>query len=77
MNQSKIDSILESITNIAIRAPINLIVNSIVFPSVTGQEITLSQNILIVFIFTVTSILISYSIRRFFNKNSIVKILRR
>jgi len=74
MSQSKTDSIIESIINIAIRAPINMAVNILIFPIIFNQEISVNQNILIVIIFTAISISTSYCIRRFFNKNSIHKL---
>lgn len=66
MNQSKIDSALESFVNISIRAPINMTANCFVFPAM-GYDITIVQNFSFMVIFTITSLTTSYAIRRFFN----------
>jgi len=66
VTQSKKDSLIESITNIVIRAPINMFANTVIFP-LFGYQITLAQNFGFMVIFTFISLAVSYGIRRAFN----------
>jgi len=75
MKQSKIDSFLESFTNILVRAPINMAANTVVFPAM-GYQITLVQNFGFMIFFTVVSLLVSYGIRRIFNGRSIYQAIK-
>jgi hypothetical protein len=72
MKQTKIDSLFESITNIIIRAPINMAANTVIFPAL-GYEISLCQNFTFMMFFTVVSVLVSYGIRRLFNGKSVYR----
>jgi len=75
MNQSKIDSILETITNTLIRAPINMTANTVIFPAL-GYEITIVQNFSFMVIFTVISLVTAYCIRRLFNGKSVYRAIK-
>ena len=75
MKQSKVDSVLESITNIAIGSGIALLAQLIWFP-IIGVEITFSENLLTTAFFTVVSFVRSYWIRRLFNGKSIYYTLK-
>lgn len=63
MSQSRIDSLMESVVNIAI--------GLVILPAVLGVSMTLGQNVLIGALFTVISLVRSYVIRRAFNGRSV------
>lgn len=67
MKQSKFQSLIESFTTVISGFFVALIVQLLIFP-LYDIEITLFENIQIVMILTVTSIIRVYVIRRFFNK---------
>jgi len=66
MNQSKLQSMNESLVNVALGMIISMALQIVVFPAF-GHAFTLAQNIGITVIFTVASILRSYVVRRWFN----------
>ena len=66
MNQSKLQSMNESLVNVALGMIISMALQLLVFPAF-GHAFTLAQNIGITVIFTVASILRSYVVRRWFN----------
>ena len=66
MNQTRIESLLESIVNIFIGYFVALISQIIVFPLV-GIHVPITTNLVIGFWFTVISLVRSYVIRRWFN----------
>ena len=65
--QTKKFSLIESITNTAVGFLISLLVQLIIYPTL-GIPVTLKQNIIITFVFTLVSILRGYVIRRIFNR---------
>lgn len=65
--QTKKQSLIESLTNVAIGYGISLLSLFIIFP-LLGIESSTSKNLLITLYFTVLSIVRSYVLRRFFNK---------
>lgn len=69
--QSRIDSLMESVVNIAIGLIISTIANWLILPAVLGVSMTLSQNLLIGSAFTIISLVRSYAIRRAFNGRSV------
>ena len=73
--QTKIDSVLEAITNILIGAGIALIAQLIWFP-IIGKHFSLSENLATTAFFTVVSFTRSYGIRRLFNGRSIYQLLK-
>lgn len=58
---------MEALTNTLIGLLVSTAANHIVIPTVLGVQMSLGQNILIGLIFTVISILRSYTLRRLFN----------
>ena len=66
MNQSKLESLFESIINVAVGFTINFTANMTLFP-LFGWHISHGQNIALGIIYTGISILRSYTIRRWFN----------
>lgn len=66
MNQTKLESLVESIVNILIGYGVALLSQLVVFP-VFGIHVPLSTNLWIGAWFTVISLARSYVIRRFFN----------
>jgi len=71
MNQSRIDSLMESVVNIIIGLVVSTIANWLILPAVLGVSLTLGQNVLIGTLFTVISLVRSYVIRRAFNGRSV------
>ena len=67
MAQTKIQSFVEALSNVAIGFSIALLTQIIVFPFF-GIDIPLSKNIGITAVFTVVSIVRSYVVRRWFNR---------
>jgi hypothetical protein len=67
MSQSRRHSAYEAIINVAVGLTINLMLNFAVFP-LFGWEISLEQNIALGVIYTVVSIVRSYTLRRLFNR---------
>lgn len=68
MNQSKIESFIESLMNILSGFFIAMIVWQFIIIPLYGFDNSIKQNLVITSIFTVTSISRSYFWRRFFNK---------
>lgn len=66
MNQTKLESLLESIVNILIGYVVALLSQLIIFP-IVGIDAPLSTNLIIGFWFTAISLARSYVIRRWFN----------
>jgi len=69
MKQTKKQSFIESLTNVAIGYVVSLISLFLIFP-LMGIESSISKNLLITLYFTVVSILRSYVVRRWFNKKT-------
>lgn len=76
MKQSRIDSLMESVVNIAIGLVISTIANWMILPAVLGVSMTLGQNVLIGTLFTIISLVRSYAIRRAFNGRSVWAAIR-
>lgn len=68
MKQTKIESLIESIVNILIGYFTALFSQLLVFP-LFDINIPLSDNLLIGLYFTIISLIRSYAVRRYFNKN--------
>jgi hypothetical protein len=69
MSQSRLESLTESVMNVAVGYGIALASQLVIFPAY-GIQITLADNIAIGAWFTVISIARSYALRRFFNRRS-------
>lgn len=66
MDQTRKSSLIEAIINTMIGFGITLAISPIIYP-LFGHVFTFSQNVGITAIFTVTSILRGYAVRRWFN----------
>jgi len=66
MSQSRLGSLIESLTNVAIGYGVALASQLAIFP-LYGIEVSISQNIQIGMWFTAISIARSYIVRRWFN----------
>ena len=66
MSQTRLSSLVEAVINTAIGFVISLALTAIVLPAY-GHQVSLSQNLQITAIFTVASIVRSYTLRRWFN----------
>jgi hypothetical protein len=67
MKQTKKQSLVESLTNTAVGALINLGFSFLIFP-VVGIASSGGQNAIVVAFFTIISIVRGFVIRRYFNK---------
>lgn len=67
MLQTKRQSLIETLTNVAIGYLVSLIANLIVLP-LFNYNISLTDGIYISIIFTVISIIRGYLVRRYFNR---------
>lgn len=67
MNQSRLHSLIETVTGTLIGFVMSLCLAALVFPAF-GHAFTLSQNFWITVIFTVASIVRGYAVRRLFNR---------
>lgn len=66
MSQSKTGSFIEAWINVAIGFAINFIANLLILP-LFGFHITLSDNFVMGLLYTIISVVRSYTIRRWFN----------
>lgn len=69
MSQSKLHSLKESITNVAIGFCISLIATFFIFPAV-GILSTPAQNVGVTICYTIIAVIRNYVVRRWFNKKS-------
>ena len=76
MNQSKIDSVIESFTNILIGSFVALLAQIIWFP-IIGKDFTFLDNLYTMIFFTFISFARSYVVRRVFNGKSVYRTIRR
>jgi len=67
MSQSKFHSFIEACTTVGSGMIVALAIQLLIFP-LYNIQITMFENIQLVIIFTTTSLLRAYIIRRFFNK---------
>lgn len=65
--QSKLQSLIESVTNTVIGLVTSFLIQLIIYP-LLNIPVTLSQNVIITLVFLVASILRGYLVRRLFNK---------
>jgi hypothetical protein len=71
MKQSRADSFMESLTNVAIGFGINFAANVLILPAVLGVPVHLAELGLIGLLYTVISVVRSYALRRAFNGRSV------
>jgi uncharacterized membrane protein len=67
MNQTKLYSIIESITQTIIGILTSILIQVVLYP-LLGIPVTLNQNLIITAVFLVVSIIRGFLIRRLFNK---------
>lgn len=75
--QIKTDSIMESLTNIAVGLGVSQIANLVIIPFVMHVPISTGQNAALAVFYTLVSLLRSYAIRRAFNGRSVWAVLKR
>ena len=66
MSQSKVMSLVESLTNVAVGILVSFASQLVIFKAY-GINIALADNVMITLWFTVVSVLRSYALRRVFN----------
>lgn len=71
MKQSRTDSVMEALTNIAIGLAVSFAANMILLPWFLGVSISASTNIAIGAAYTAVSLARSYAIRRLFNGRTV------
>jgi hypothetical protein len=71
LKQSRIDSLMEALTNTVIGLVISTIANHIILPLTLGVTPTLAQNVVIGLAFTAISIARSYTLRRMFDGKTV------
>jgi len=67
MNQTKLHSIIESITQTIIGLGTSILIQVVLYP-LLGIPVTLKQNLIITSVFFVVSIIRGFLVRRLFNK---------
>lgn len=67
MPQSKKNSAIESFFNVIIGLIISFLIQLIIYPAMQ-IEVSINQNLIITFVFFITSFIRGYLIRRLFNK---------
>lgn len=71
MTQSRADSFMEALCNVAVGVVISMAANAIFIPLVTGHPVSLASNGALAAIYTAISLARSYAIRRAFNGRTI------
>jgi hypothetical protein len=67
VTQTRLQSLIEALVNMVIGFGLSLLVNQLVLP-MFGYDVKLGESLIIVTIFTVVSIIRSYTLRRVFNR---------
>lgn len=67
MTQSRIQSLIETVTSVAVGFLISMGLGAVVYPAF-GHQFTVAQNFWITAIFTVASIARGFALRRIFNR---------
>lgn len=76
MTQSRIDSAMEAITNIAIGFGVAMVGNFLFIPMVMGVQPSFGESFWIAVLFTLLSFARQYAIRRLFNGRSVWQTIR-
>lgn len=71
MKQTRMDSFMESLVNIAIGLAISTVANLVLLGMILGFPMSVAENVLISSVFTAISLVRSYCIRRAFNGKSV------
>jgi hypothetical protein len=67
MNQSRLGSLMEALTNTVVGFAINFCMNLVILPVFFDKHISLGANFVMGCVFTVVSVARSYVLRRWFN----------
>lgn len=67
LSQSKLASLVEVVTNMAVGFAVSVYAQAVIFPLYGFTTLTITENVQIVAIFTIISMVRSYLVRRFFN----------
>jgi uncharacterized membrane protein YgaE (UPF0421/DUF939 family) len=67
MKQTKILSLVETLTNLVVGGLISIVLNFVLIPIMTGVQVSLHANLIFTGIFVVSSFIRGYIIRRVFN----------
>ena len=67
MSQSKLASLVEVATNMVVGFIVSVYAQAVIFPMYGFSTLSLTENVQIVTIFTIISMIRSYLVRRFFN----------
>ena len=76
MNQSKIDSVMEVVTNTAVGFLVAMLGNNLFLPLVFGIQVSMVESAITACLFTVLSMVRQYAIRRAFNGRSVWQAMR-
>lgn len=74
--QSRMDSVMESVTNVVVGSAIYTVVNYFLLSLILGIPISPAKSLFISLVFTAVSLVRSYVIRRAFNGRSIWAAIR-
>lgn len=74
--QTKTDSFMEALTNVAVGFGINFTANVFILPAVLGVPVNLKELGFIGILYTIVSVTRSYTLRRIFNGKSIWQALK-
>ena len=74
--QSRIDSVMEAVCNVAVGLGISFVANMIFIPLATGAPLSTGANVMLGVIYTIISLVRSYCIRRLFNGRGIWESIR-
>ena len=69
--QSRIDSLMEALTNTVIGLVISQVANMLILPAVLGVPVSMGEAFLVGLAFTVISVARSYALRRLFDGRSV------
>lgn len=68
--QSRMDSLMEALTNVVVGLFVSTIANHFILPATLGVTPSLGQNVAIGIAFTIVSLARSFALRRIFNGRS-------
>lgn len=69
--QSRMDSLMETLTNIVIGLAVSTVANHFILPAVLGVNVTAAANVAIASAFTAISLVRQYVLRRLFNGRTV------
>lgn len=69
--QTKVDSAMETVINVAVGFGVAMVGNAVILPFVFGVHVSAVANVVTASLYTVLSIVRQYSLRRLFNGRSV------